>query len=336
MVGLPEFDKTITLPTEKSFRMTQAKEGSLDRFARSLDWNLLFTFMVVVQEQGMTAAAERLLLTQPAISLALKRLETAIQVKLLERSPGKFRTTPAGDALYLEACKIYASVARLPIAFAEAPKDISGKITIATISQVISDEFNDQLSDFFNEHPKTELSIKVMTTTEVIRAVELGQVSLGVSDGVIPEPLEKLPLRTEEYAIFCGKSHPLFGKKNLKLKNLRGYAFVNFIADELGGQHMGEVTAVLAKASIGQHVRGQSSSVHEIRRMIEIGLGIGFLPFHLAEPYVQNGRLFRLPPYTEAPASHVFLIKNPATNFSAAERLFTDHMFPLVPDPQLL
>jgi len=302
----------------------------MDKFARNLDWNLLYTFMVIVQEEGMASAAERLLVTQPAVSLALKRLEETTGVRLIERGSGKLAMTPAGEALYPEACKLYASISRLPIAFEQAPKSITGKISISSISQVISADFDTTLTEFFKNYPKTELSISVMTTEEIIRDVELGHITLGVCDGVIPDMLIKQWLLREDFGIFCGKSHPFFEKNNLSLDDLRGEPFVTFTADILGGKHMGDVTALRAKASIGQSVRGQSSNVYELRRMIEIGLGIGFLPLHLAASHEQSGSLWRLPPYDEVPSANVYLICNPATNFSSAERIFIDQIFDTV------
>lgn len=90
---------------------------------------------------------------------------------------------------------------------------------------------------------------------------------------------------------------------------------------------MSDVTALRAKASIGQFVRGRSCHVSEVRRMIEIGLGIGLLPTHLSAPYEQSGTLWRLPPYDELPSDDIYLIYNPATNFSLAERIFLDQLF---------
>jgi hypothetical protein len=62
-----------------------------------------------------------------------------------------------------------------------------------------------------------------------------------------------------------------------KLTDLWGEPFVTFSADILGGEHMGDVTALRAQTSFGQFVCGQSTDVDELRRMIEIGLDIGFL-----------------------------------------------------------
>jgi len=298
----------------------------LDKFARNLDWNLLYTFMVIVQEQKLTIAAEQLFVTQPAVSLALKRLEEYLGVQLLRRGGSSLETTAAGEAVYKEACKVYAAISRLPIALKHAPKSVAGKVSIATISQVMSDDLDDTLSEFFSNHPKAELSIQVMTTAEVIRAVELGRVTLGVCDGIIPDSLIKRLLRKEYFALYCGATHPLFGKENLSLENLREYPFVNFTADVLGGQHMGDVTALRAKASIGQSVRGQSSNVNELRRMIEFGLGVGFLPVHLAEPFERSEQLWRLPPYDDLPSADIYLICNDVSKFSPAEHVFLSQL----------
>lgn len=299
----------------------------MDKFARNLDWNLLYTFMVIVQEEGIVTAADRLYVTQPAVSLALKRLEETVGFRLIDRGSGKLAMTPAGEALYPEACRLYAAISRLPITFKQAPQSVSGKIFISTISQIISNDFDTTLAKFFKIHPKAELSISVKTVTEIVREVELGQITLGVCGGVIPDILTKRWLLREDFGLFCGKSHPLFGKSNLTLDDLRREPFVTFTADILGGEHMSDVTALRAKASIGQFVRGRSCNVPELRRMIEIGLGIGFLPLHLAAPYEQSGRLWRLPPYDEVPSDDVYLVYNPATNFSPAERIFIAQLF---------
>jgi len=299
----------------------------MDKFARNLDWNLLYTFMVIVQEEGMGPAAERLLVTQPAVSLALKRLEETAGVRLIDRGSGKLTMTPAGEALYPEACKLYTAISRLPVTFDQAPKSVSGKISICTVSEVVSKEFNSALSEFFINHPKCELSISVKTIAEIIREVELGHITLGVCGGVIPDILTRRLLLKEQFGLFCGRSHPLFGRNNLTLDDLRESPFVAFPADVLGGKHMSEVTALRAKASIGHFVRGRTSNVSELYRMIEIGLGIGFLPLHLATPYEQSGTLWRLPPYEKVPSGDIYLIYNPATNFTSAEQVFLSQLF---------
>ncbi|WP_424830119.1 LysR family transcriptional regulator [Ruegeria sp.] len=295
-------------------------------FARNLDWNLLYTFMVVVQNDSMTKAAEELLRSQPAVSLAVKRLEQSTGKRLLIRKGNRIAVSPAGQALYEQATEIYSAISRLPLTFEKAPRALTGKIRIASIDHVESSVFNQRLARFFCEYPSVELEILVATTAEVIRMVELGSATFGLCDGVIPQSLNSTTLLDERFGLYCGSDYHLAGRTDLAAIDLRGEPFIGFTADVLGGSHMGDVTAFRARASIGQYVRGQSSHVNEVRRMIECGLGIGFLPVHLADPYAEKGDLFRLPPYENEPSATVFLIANPAVSLSEAEQILVEEM----------
>ena len=62
------------------------RDTSAERLARNLDWNLLRTFVVIVEEQSLSRAAERLGLKQPTLSNALKRLEDHIGKRLIDRA----------------------------------------------------------------------------------------------------------------------------------------------------------------------------------------------------------------------------------------------------------
>ena len=78
-----------------------------------MDWNLLRTFMFVVQARGVGRAAQALHLSQPAVSQALKRLEDAVGGVLLHRRNGEFRLTSLGEEIYAIARDMYGTMARI-------------------------------------------------------------------------------------------------------------------------------------------------------------------------------------------------------------------------------
>ena len=84
-----------------------------ERLARELDWNLLRTFLVLAESGSITEAAERLRLKQPTVSAALKRLETRLDKKLIDRRPGHFALAEAGRLLQREAVEIQGAILRL-------------------------------------------------------------------------------------------------------------------------------------------------------------------------------------------------------------------------------
>jgi DNA-binding transcriptional LysR family regulator len=306
-------------------------ESRLERFAHNLDWNLLRTFVVVVEEGSITAAANRLLLQQPAVSMALKRLEQTTGHRLIDRRPGRFEVTEAGEKLHRQARDIFAAVVRLPDALESAGTDISGHVSIHAVSHVHHPGWDARLAGFFDTRPKVTMSVTIETTADVISSVERGLASIGLCDGIIPSGLDKVLYKRERYALYCGRGHRLFGVRDAMLDDLRGDYYVAFTADVLGGQHMNAITAVRAMGSFGQKVRAVSSHVEEVTRLIAADVGVGMLPNHLAEPHVNAGHLWQLPPYDSLPAQDVFVITNPAAMLNPAEQAFLAHMRDLEP-----
>lgn len=298
----------------------------LERFAHNLDWNLLRTFVIVVEEGSITAAANRLLLQQPAVSMALKRLEQTLGQKLIDRRPGRFELTEAGAKLHRQCRDIFAAVVRLPETLETAGEDITGHVSIHTVSHAHNAAWDRKLQNFFERHPKATISITVETTTDVLSAVERGVATLGLCDGNIPEALEKTFHIREQYALYCGRGHRLFGVRDAALNDLRGEPYIAFTADVLGGQHMNAVTAVRAMGSFGQKVRAVSSNVEEVIRLITANIGIGMMPDHLAAAGLAAGELWQLPPYDRLPTTDVFRITNPNAILNPAEAAFLAHV----------
>ncbi|WEX75318.1 LysR family transcriptional regulator [Sinorhizobium numidicum] len=298
----------------------------LERFAHNLDWNLLRTFVVVVEEGSITAAANRLLLQQPAVSMALKRLEQTVGQKLIDRRPGRFDLTEAGEKLHGQCRDIFAAVIRLPNVLETAGEDVTGHLNIYTVSHAHNPSWDRKLESFFRMHPKVTISVTVATTVDVLSGVERNIATMGLCDGIIPDGLNKSFHIRERYALYCGRGHPLFGVEGVDFDDLRGNAYIAFIADDLGGQHMNSVTAVRAIGSFGQQVRGVSCNVEEVMRLISANVGIGMLPDHLANPAVEAGKLWQLPPYHDLPTTDVFRISNPNSILNPAEAAFLAHV----------
>ena len=92
---------------------TKSKRDVHQRLARHLDWNLLRTFIAVVECGGFSKAAEHIHLTQPAVSHALKRLEQSLGLKLIDRNARRFEVTDAGKIVYAKAIEIHSQISRL-------------------------------------------------------------------------------------------------------------------------------------------------------------------------------------------------------------------------------
>jgi DNA-binding transcriptional LysR family regulator len=298
---------------------TQTPEQRATRFARDLDWNLLRTFMIIVEARGITPAAELLGLKQPSVSNALSRLERSVGSRLLERGPNHFRVTGAGARLYRECVEIHGSILRLADELRDVTDEVDERVQLAMASHVVSPLLNETLSKFHRNHPKATLSVDILSSHDVIERVLHRSVSFAIClvDEMNPR-LEYRRLYREFFGLYCGPSHPLFAKKDLKLADLKGQSSVSFTTDQFSDV-LRPVAMMRAEAQLDDRIVGISSNLEEVRRMILSGLGVGPLPIHVVTRDERDGLLWRLPPYESPPAIDVYVVFNPHTRLNRAE-----------------
>jgi len=290
-----------------------------ERIARELDWNLLRTFVVLAESHSVTDAAGKLLLKQPTVSTALKRLEDRVGRKLINRSPGQYMLTDAGRLLYREAVEIHGSVLRLSTLLREMTDDVRGHVQIAVASHVVCPLIDRVLLEFHAAYPQATMSIKVQSSAKAIAEVAAKRASFAIC--LVKNKTSGLEYRRvyrEFFGLFCGPPHPLFGRTDLKLEDLAGHGSVSFETDRLEDV-LKPVTVMRAQAELGQKITGMSSNLEEVRRMVIAGLGVGPLPVHVAARDVQDGHLWQVPPYEDLPPIDVYLVWNEQATKSRAE-----------------
>lgn len=293
---------------------------SAERLARDLDWNLLRTFVVLAESRSVTEAAERLRLKQPTVSNALKRLEDRLGRKLIDRSPGRFGLTEAGRLLHREAIDIHGAILRLGTLMREVQDEVRGHVRIAMASHVVCPLLDDALSAFHRAHPRATLSLEVTASREALASVLARRASLAVCLVRDPSPkLEHRRLYREYFGLFCGPTHPLFGREGLTKADLAGHSSVSFVTDQMGDA-LRPVALMRAEAQLDDQVVGTSAHLEEVRRMIVAGLGVGPLPIHVVRRDIEDGLLWRIPPYDDPPAIDVHVVWNPKAGMNRAEQ----------------
>lgn len=282
--------------------------------------------MVIVEEGSFTRAAHRLLRGQPSVSLALQRLESELNCRLIERGKGSFRLTAAGSTLYDECTDIFRNVSGLKEITTAASKEISGEISIHLASHVITPLLDDLLTETKGLYPNVTFNIKTATSATVTSAVLDRHASFGIC--LVNRKLTDLTydvLYREFFSFYCGLPHPLFGRSGLTMEDLRDYDIVSFDTDDLNDA-LRPVALLRKQWDMAQRIVGRSSQLEEVRRMIQCGLGIGSLPIHVLERDVRDGLLWRLPPYEDPPEVDIFLVRNPKKKLNRAEQFFVTRL----------
>ncbi|HEX8058558.1 MAG TPA: LysR family transcriptional regulator [Novosphingobium sp.] len=301
----------------------QAGLPRIDRdFARNLDWNLLKVFMEIVRAGGIGAAARSLNKQQPSISAALKRLEEQLGARLFERSTGGIRITQAGKALQVVCEEVFDNVRMAQHQVAQATKRVSGEVRIQLISSIICPEFDEAIASFKRRHPAIAMELRVSPWRGVLEALARGEVEVGIGyeGGAGPELIYE-PMFVETQQLFCARSHPLYGRKVMRLEELAREGFVLTGADEAE-----PVTRLRSRHGLGQERAGQAEDVHEALRLITLGVGIGFLPVGAAALAVEAGKLWPLLPDELQPSYEIYLISRADPSRDTATQLFLDEI----------
>ncbi len=289
-----------------------------------INWNLLRTFWVIAEEKSITKAAKRLEMRQPSVSFALQRLEEQLDCQLVHRDSRRFELTLYGEKIFRECDEILRSVSRISALTRDAEDGLSGHIHLQIVSHMQSELVDEAIRLFHQRHPSIRWRIEVANSQTIVRSVAQEQAALGIC--LLSKPLVNLECRKlfrEEFSVFCGAEHPLFGQEEVSVRQLQQEPFVTFTCatEELGLEPM---IALREGVGLGKRASASSPNLEEVRRMIICGLGIGILPDNAVRTQVGKGLLWPLK-ITEQPlGADVFLITNPNVGLSSAERTFVE------------
>lgn len=289
-----------------------------------MDWNLLRTFMFMVQARGVGRAAQALHLSQPAVSQALKRLEDAVGGMLLHRRNGEFRLTGLGEEIYAIARDMYGAMARIETAALQDRHEVAGTLRLLVMSRIQSVAYDDFLADFHQRHPRIEFHIEVLPSADILDALSKRVPALGLC--LCRKPVEALERRLflrHHYAVVCGRRHPLFSRPRVGIEDLMDQNFVCFASDQIGDT-LSPLTIFRDQQGFTGRIVGTSPHIEEVRRMVVAGIGLSFLPEHLIVPDVVNGELRRLPPNESVAEIDVYLAWHRQRKLSAAETAYLE------------
>lgn len=277
------------------------------RFATSLDWNLLRTFHEIVRAGGISKAAKVHSRKQPAMSMALRRLEELLGAVLCHRGPSGFHLTQEGEMLAETCDRIFGTIANVPNRFATSTTEVRGRVRLQMISNLVDNSLDDRLTAFHQTYPAVEIFINISAWEVVPRVVLRNAADLGVAPAQVRVPtLRYEPFFREVYQAYCGPLHPLFRQTFRDPRDLAAYGLIHTGADEPE-----QLTAYRLKYGIGRIIAGLAERMEEARRLVLLSVGVCFIPEALAQADVAAGRLHPLLDSDDLPSSQIYLIWNP-------------------------
>lgn len=289
-----------------------------ERWTYGLDWNLLRTFMVIAEERSVSRAAARLLLQQPSVSAALRRLEESCGCRLVGRDKRPLTLTAQGELVYAECRDLFNRIAGLESLMATAPEGISGLVRLRAVPQIVNDEYDGIFRRMAATQPGIALQIETANSEQIVRAVAQQILPFGFC--LLAKPIAPLSCRfmlREAFGIFAWPGHKLRGRRDLTLDSIKGERWVTYTAEFL------EPLVALRLAAGAERIAVATSTPFEILRFIAAGAGIGILPLAAAREDVRAGRLWQMPLLHRGElGADLYFVSHPGAQDSPAEAAF--------------
>lgn len=228
-------------------------------------------FAGVVEHGGFTVAADRLRLSQSAVSQAVAGLERALDTALVLRGRDGLVLTAAGEAALVETRAVLAAVERLGTCSGLAGK-LSGTLRIGVVQSAAVRLLPAWLRRLRTEHPGITVSLYEGTDPEVTAWIQAGVVEIGITSRTHPE-LAARPVYSDDYLVVVPADHELASRASLPLAALDGQRMLlsgggcETLIQEL-------LTAAASHPEIACLVRDNATLLSMVRE----GLGLTIMP----------------------------------------------------------
>lgn len=236
----------------------------------------LRAFVAVAQSSSLAEASERIHLSQPAISIALRKLEEAVGGALFSRTTRQLTLTPEGEAFLPVAVRLLHDWSEAFDDLEERFSKQRGKVTVAALPTLAAGLLPGIIAAFHARHPRINLSLHDVLAEQVSQLVREGRADLGLS--VAPHDTEELafePVLVDRYVAVCPSGHPLLAQHSVQWAQLAEHPFIGI--NRLSSSRQ-DIDRIMAEVGAPLAILCDASQIATVGRMVAAGLGISVLP----------------------------------------------------------
>jgi DNA-binding transcriptional LysR family regulator len=254
----------------------------------------LQSFVTVISEGSMTGAADKLFLTQPAISQQIRNLEEDLGVDLLVRGVRQIRPTLQGEVLFDYAKKILQMAQQAETAIKTMGAELKGNLRVGTLNSLGVQLMSPIVGRLLKYNPDLNIKVDYSKGEDLIKDFKKGLLDVLILpdtqseyDTVLVEAEKKFLFKEEMWLVGTGKDTEM--PKQISLPQYANYPVILFTGEYPNFNQA--LDRALSQATVEAKPTFESTNVGTLKRVIESGLGWGFLPATSIKKQVRMGRL---------------------------------------------
>jgi LysR family transcriptional regulator, low CO2-responsive transcriptional regulator len=284
----------------------------------AINLNHLFYFYEVARHGSFTRAARELLVSQSALSVQIKALETALGTPLFDRRRSGVSLTDAGERAFTTAERIFTDVDTLVADLQQSDRQLPGTVNVGTVNSIGIYLLPELLTAFREEHPDTRVRVDFRESERVVDQLYQGKIDLAVVPWQRAYPnLTAIPLTRRKMFLVAPPDHPLARAAATSPRDLEAHPFVGY---QEGMHTRAMIDALFKRMEVNVEYSIESSNAATIKHMVMAGMGIAFLPEFAVAKELRRGQLVRLdvPPLVMNQDITLFVRRNRTLSRSAA------------------
>lgn len=254
----------------------------------------LQSFVTVISEGSMTGAADKLYLTQPAISQQIRNLEEELGLELLVRGVRQIKPTLQGEVLFEYAKRVLQLVHQAEIAVRAMGAELKGQLKVGTLNSIGVHLISSLVARLLKHNPKLNLMIEYNKGPQLISQFKRGELDVLILPDIESEygdSLEQVDkrflLKEEIWLVGSGKDTDI--PRQIGMGEFGKYPVIS-LTDEYP-KFNERLHSALKESGAKIETVFESSNVGTLKRVIEAGLGWGFLPSVAIRKQVKMGRM---------------------------------------------
>jgi len=246
------------------------------------------TLVAVAETGSIGAAAERLFVTQPALTARIQALESSLGTRLLVRSRSGSRLTNAGRAYLTFARRALAALEAGRQTIADIASGSAGRLAIGAAPAVSTYILPAVLHHFQETHPRVQLAVRAGHSEDVLEMVLREEVELGLMRPIGHPDVTSVLIYEDQLVLVVHRGHQFASSGTVRMSELATEHLILF--DRTSSYH--ELTSALVRqAGIAPRGTIEVDNIDAAKRMVEQRLGIAFLPWTSVQLEIGTGRL---------------------------------------------
>ena len=238
--------------------------------------------VAVAREKHFGKAAEACFVSQPTLSVAIKKLEDELEVKLFERSANEVTVTPLGEEIVRQAQSVLEQAASIKEIAKRGKDPLAGPLKLGIIYTIGPYLLPDLVRQAIARTPQMPLMLQENFTVKLLEMLRTGEIDCAVMAEPFPDTgLAVAPLYDEPFVAAVPSNHPLAARDTLTAQELKSETLLLLGTGHCFRDHVLEVCPEFARfSSDAEGIRKsfEGSSLETIKHMVAAGMGVTVVP----------------------------------------------------------